>query len=196
MIKLIVLEGARGGGKSSVAKILRDTLPSSTLINFTGFKEDGDAGMTKVYCYYRSWCSMLERLADEQHEYVFICDRLFFSEMIYSKLYKSYDFSHYFKSLLALIATNPNIETNVFFLRLDEDDVKERLNRDKKDHFAKYESVEQIMDQQETYKGVFDYCRDFKKMMGRMAARLYIHEINTTNYVPGEVADEIIIHSR
>nr|MDH3154359.1 hypothetical protein [Bacillus licheniformis] len=101
---LIILEGARGTGKSSVAYKLRRRLKHSTLINPTGFHEDGDKGLAKISNYYEGIFDLLYKWKARVSDNTTILDRFFPTEMVFSSLYKEYDFHQKFKSLCKLFA--------------------------------------------------------------------------------------------
>lgn len=129
--KVIILEGPRGAGKSSVAQALRHSIEGSTLINLTGFKMRGPEGYNKISYYYRAW---MELLSNMNGDYTLIFDRTFFSEMVYSTLYKDYDFkSRYFELCEELMTTIGEIgDLYLFYLTVDDDEVLgQRLIRDK-----------------------------------------------------------------
>ncbi len=156
MLKLIILEGPRGTGKSTITRKLRDKVDGATLINLTGFKTDGEEGLAKIKSYYNSLDTYLHHLSKSQHTYTVIFDRTFFSEVVYSKIYKSYDFTASYNYLLNSLFDCVD-ELHLFYLRLnDGDKLRERLNRDKVQLFDKVEeSVAESFKQQEYYDALF-----------------------------------------
>ena len=157
MLKVIVFEGPRGAGKSTVARLLRNTIDGATLMNLTGFKTDGEAGLEKIMDYYEALQSYLMVLHSSSHEYTVIFDRTFFSEMVYSPIYKSYDFMPVYEQLLsALFECTDSL--HLFFLRVDDTDVLySRLQREKVLLFDQVEeSITQSMKQQQSYENLFE----------------------------------------
>lgn len=152
-MSIIVLEGSRGTGKSTLAFQLRQTLKDSTLINFTGFNMDGVQGLNKISSYYLNWLSMFHYMNKDSIEQTIICDRIFFSEKVFSKLYKNYDFSNIYQSLVESFSL---LQPTIFYLRIsDEEELSKRLIRDKIPFHNVEESVKETMKQQEEYDRVF-----------------------------------------
>jgi thymidylate kinase len=180
MIKLIILEGARGGGKSSIAQRLRQTLTSSTLINMTGFKEDDVDGHEKIVDYYDAFIQYVRELAHSNYEYTFILDRTFISEQVYSGLYKSYSFEKDFERLLFNLLSLP-VQISYFHLIYEPHEIPARMHRNKTDYFANFEAVQQIRDQMDGYDRVFDFIDEFRKERG-YTDKLFMHTINTSGY--------------
>lgn len=168
-MELIIVEGARGCGKSNITRKLRDRLPSSTLINFTGFSLDGENGLETIAEYYINWMSLLHGMKASDIEQTIICDRMFFSELVYSSLYKSYNFKPMYNMLIdSLKKLNPTI----LFLTVDnEDTLSERLNRDKIAFSNVKECVEETLKQQMEYEKVFS----------ELTEELNITKIDTTH---------------
>ncbi|WP_336786907.1 hypothetical protein [Paenibacillus sp. MMO-177] len=189
MIRLIILEGARGSGKSETARILRSTLPTSTLINFTGFKDDGEDGLNKVFGYYQSWLKFFSDLAARGGDYVFICDRIFISEMVYSELYKGYDFNYHFGVLLYRLLMIENMKVDLIHVTVDEKELPVRLKREKSDHFAQFEKIEQVKEQQVAYKEVISSVIDYTQKLG--LDNISFHNVDTTNITPSGASDLI-----
>lgn len=156
MLKLIILEGPRGTGKSTITRKLRDKVDGATLINLTGFKADGDEGLKKIKKYYDAMDTYIHHLAMSPHMYTVIFDRTFFSEVVYSQIYKSYDFTTAYRYLVNSLFDCAD-ELHLFYLRLsDKDKMRERLNRDKVQLFDKIEeSVAESFKQQEYYDALF-----------------------------------------
>jgi thymidylate kinase len=190
MSTLIILEGARGTGKSTLSFRLRQKLKNSTLINFTGFNDDGVQGLQKVSDYYNSWFESLRLLSRVKNQLI-ICDRFFPSEMVYSSLYKSYDFSSKFKSFCrGLPALGERVV--VFYLKIhDENELVNRLQRDKIPFANAIESVEESLKQQDQYDTSLKELDSISKMYYHDKGVRLI-EIDTTNKSIEELTEEII----
>lgn len=185
---VIVFEGARGAGKSTVARSIRDSIAWSTLINPTGFQEDGEEGLLKIERYYKAWESFLEKMSDVKNQTV-IFDRFFFSEMVYSPLYKNYDFYEmYNKMCKALIRHADTVQ--IYFLTVEDKTVLyERLKRDKVELFGYVEeSVEQTLLQQALYKKLFDRFMD----QYVSEPNLDLFRIDTSILTPDEIKQMIL----
>lgn len=174
MSKLIILEGSRGTGKSSVAHKLRQTTKHSTLINCTGFHNDGEEGLEKISKYYKELSKFFMKM--QQHDSTFILDRFFFSEMVYSRLYKEYDFSNIFYSLvndLPLMAK----EIHIFYFTIhNEEELKDRLIRDKVPFGKAKESVTETLKQQRDYDSMFAHIQHHVKNI----QNVHFHEVETS----------------
>ncbi len=154
MNKLIILEGHRLTGKSTVSRVLRERINYATLLNPTGFKEDGERGLQKIVDYYDNWLYFLENL-EKHKDLTFIFDRQIFSEMVYSRLYKQYDFAFYFQRILLAMLDVAHID--LFVLELNNDaELLRRAQRDKVPFAGIADSVEQVRAQREGYRRLFD----------------------------------------
>jgi len=188
-MEIDILEGARGTGKSTLAfKLRQKTSPTPTLINFTGFHDDGEEGLRKVTEYYKAWITMLFGLAG--HDSQFIFDRFYFSEGVYSTLYKEYDFRHNYREFCESLEelSDMGVKINIFFLTInDRDELEQRLIRDKVPFGKASESVEETLKQQKHYETLFNV---FRWKYGN--DNLKVHIVNTDNKTNDEVYDEIL----
>lgn len=186
MARLTVVEGARGGGKSLLARRLRDRVNYSTLINFTGFPDKGAAGHKKVADYYNAFIDLLAELRGK--DYNFICDRMFFSEMVYSRLYKDYDFRVTYNMLADELARNVD-RLDIFYLTVNDSAVLEqRLVRDKVPFATAVENVEQSLRQQEAYDQLFFELDLFYGAYDHIG----IHKVDTTMLTPDDVFQQVL----
>lgn len=184
-MRLVVLEGSRGVGKTTLARAIRDKIPEITLVNPTGFHLDGVEGFSKISEYYHNWFSFLDSMYE--HDSIMVFDRFFFSEMVYSKLYKDYDFSNQF-DYLARNLHKVAEKIDVIFLTIgDEDELSERLVRDKVPFGKAKESVDETLRQQERYSKVFD---EFSKISD-YRDNINFNTIDTTGKTTGELEQEI-----
>ena len=185
MLDILICEGARGTGKSTVVNKMRQLIPETTLVNPTGFHTDGGKGLEKIEHYYDAWFDLMYFLKGHNSSMVF--DRFYFSEMVFSKLYKEYDFKpayiDYSHMLEELVKRGVNI--NIFFLTInDKKELKNRLTRDKVPFGKAEESVKETLQQQKEYKELFDKLRD--------DSILNIHYIDTSGKTTDEVYEEIL----
>ncbi|MCY8549402.1 hypothetical protein MOD25_05730 [Bacillus haynesii] len=187
-MEIFILEGCRGTGKTSVAIKLRQRTPETTLINFTGFHDDGESGLNKVKHYYDSWMNALFSLSSHQSKFVF--DRFYFSEMVYSHLYKEYSFKHNYENLNNLLEdlSEMGVKIHIILLTInDETELLSRLIRDKVPFSKVDDSVQESLKQQEIYKKLFD---QFYFKYG--SENLLLHEIDTSGKESDEVFNLII----
>lgn len=193
MAQLIILEGTRGVGKSLTAQALRRHLFGSTLINFTGFKEDNAVGYQKTMEYYAAFLRMFELLPSDA---LVVCDRIFISEVVYSALYKNYgeEFKkRYFPHALRELVSHNTV--NLFYMTVSESKVIERVTgRDKALLFDSVgEKASEIMRQQEKYDEVFKWLEEYHSVLFESQRRnFHIHRIDTSNMTPAEVEQQII----
>lgn len=187
-MEITILEGARGTGKSTLAFKLRQKIPETTLINFTGFHTDGEDGLCKVSDYYKSWMKLFYDL--RYHESNFVFDRFYFSESIFSKLYKSYDFENEFYELSDLLydLSDYGVKINIFNLTInDTEELRHRLMRDKVPFGKAKESVEESLKQQELYDSMFENFNHYYS-----DTNLNTHTIDTSGKTNDNVYDEIV----
>ena len=185
MLDITIIEGARGTGKSTVVSKIRQLVPETTLVNPTGFHADGERGLHKIEHYYDAWFDMLYYLRN--HESFFVFDRFYFSEMIFSKLYKEYDFKIAYRDYNSMLCdmVKKGVRVDVFLLTInDEEELKNRLTRDKVSFGKAEESVKETLQQQKEYKELFDKLRD--------ESILKIHYIDTSGKTTEEVYEEIL----
>lgn len=181
----IVVEGARGLGKSSITRYLRDKTTNSTLINYTGFNEKGEHGKAKVSNYYKNWKDFFWQ--SQGWGFTFIHDRYFFSEFVYSKLYKDYDFeSEYLKLVKAIPQTYDKLD--LFVLWTDSvEELERNLNRDKVQLFGEVsESTKESLKQQ------ISYLNMAIELKSRNIPNLKVHIINVARKSVEQIGDEIL----
>ncbi|MCU4668534.1 MULTISPECIES: hypothetical protein [Bacillus] len=187
---LIILEGARGTGKSSVAYKLRQRLKHSTLINPTGFHEDGDKGLAKISNYYEGIFDLLYKWKARVNDYTTILDRFFPTEMVFSSLYKEYDFHQKFKSLCKLLPTLDD-DIYIFFFTISNKEVlKERLNRDKIQFGQVEESVEESLKQQDAYYKYINKLKEYVDWFEKGSMKII--EIDTAYLSQDDVINFVI----
>lgn len=151
-MEITIFEGGRGTGKSTLASKFRQKNSDTTLINFTGFHEDGQSGLSKVTEYYKSWMQLLFALSGHKSSMVF--DRFYFSERVYSQLYKDYDFrGHFFEFNESLDElAQMGVKINIVLLTIhDKEELKQRLMRDKVPFGKAEENVSETLKQQDEY---------------------------------------------
>lgn len=189
-MKLIILEGTRGTGKSTLAFKLRQKISETTLINFTGFHADSKEGHRKVSMYYNSWFDFISSMNYNVDDYTFIFDRFYFSEMVYSQLYKNYDFENSFWDFSDDLydLADRGVQVEIFHLTINnEEELKDRLIRDKVPFGEATESVEESMKQQKLYLKTFENLNHIYHNKN-----LIIHTIDTSGKTNDDVYEEIV----
>ncbi|WP_259345497.1 hypothetical protein [Priestia aryabhattai] len=187
MSKLVILEGARGTGKSTAAFKLRQLTKSSTLINFTGFHDDGKEGLQKIKDYYYNWFQLLRNMKWKVKDQLIICDRFFPSEMVYSTLYKDYDFTSTYNMLCMELSTLADEVILLNFTINDENELSQRLIRDKVPFGKAEENVKETMRQQDLYKHSIKQLQNISSQYFRDKS-VKVIDIDTT----GKTIDEIV----
>lgn len=186
----MIVEGARGTGKSTITQKLRSTYKNSTLINFTGFEEDGQSGLDKIVEYYYNWFEHFRNLKINVKDQLIICDRFFPSEMVYSSLYKDYDFTTKYKLLCKLLPTLADEVTVLNFQIHSKSQLADRLNRDKIPFGKAEESVTETLKQQVKYNQVLAMMdREIGKAFGNNPVNII--KVDTTYKSMNQVFDEV-----
>lgn len=186
-MEILILEGGRGTGKSTLAFKLRQKTSETTLINFTGFHTDGEEGLEKVSEYYHAWMKLIYEL--RYHDSKFVFDRFYFSESVYSELYKDYEFTNEYMEFNQTLGdlSELGVKINIYFLTIDDEkELSERLMRDKVPFGKAEESVIQTLKQQEKYR---DNFKAFDTMYSNKNLKVYT--IDTSGKTIDDVYNEI-----
>lgn len=183
MSRLVIFEGARGTGKSTIARAIREKISEVTLVNPTGFHADGEEGFNKIAEYYDAWINMIHSLSS--HDSTFVFDRFFFTERVFSELYKNYDFNTDYNIYLRCMCESA--EVDVIFLTIDDnEELGNRLTRDKVPFGKVEESVTETLKQQDLYKDImFDFSHDYSSDSVRL------HTIDTSKKTLEEIQNEV-----
>ena len=179
---ILFIDGSQSVGKSSITKVLREKLGSTTLLDLSGVKDKTLEGKDKTYRYHKKILQMLEETHECQMNYVI--SRSYQSEVVYCNLgYKPYTFDTQANSLISEIQYLTKFY-NVYFIILTatEEQFKERLKRNK---FCYNEfSVKNSLEQQEEYKKALRY-------LSKETRNVRCFEI-PTNYEINDVVDIIV----
>ncbi|WP_458458689.1 hypothetical protein, partial [Pseudobutyrivibrio sp.] len=168
--------------KSSLAFQARQLLEDTTLVNFTGFRKDGAEGLIKIASYYKSWFQFISNM--KSHESILVCDRFFFSEMVYSQLYKNYKFDAEYRFLCNLLS---DYEVDIVFLTINDTlELVKRLERDKVPFANVAESVEETIKQQEVYDNLLSQF----SIVNSSKPNIRVSKIDTTGKNQKEVSEE------
>lgn len=163
-MKITIIEGARGSGKSTLTHKLRNALTNTILINPTGYNQDSLEGKQHTVKHYDNLLTFLQYEGYDNSPFNYLFDRIFFSERVYASLYKqSYDYDAEFQSSLKRlegIANMPGVEVQVILLTGDDDYFKRNLQREGKAHLFDKEdladSIEESIRQQEAYQSILN----------------------------------------
>lgn len=183
MAKLLIIEGHRLTGKSTICRYLRNNINYSTLINPTGFPDKGEKGFRKIAAYYERWIEFISKFKHD--DVLFIFDRFMFSEVVYSRLYKDYVFDSTFNLLLRWLDRNAKIE--LFMLELtDENELINRAKREKTSFVNVKDDLEELSKQREQYLRLYEEIQNMK------LHNLTLHKLCINGYESKEVAKKIM----
>ena len=147
--RILILDGPRMTGKSTIARYLRNNINYATLINLTGFPDKGILGSVKMQKYYMNWLEYVKSHAGDEMTIIF--DRHMFSEVVFSRLYKEYDFGDYYEWMLDGLVAVADVE--VIFLELNSDEeITKRAGRNKVEYADVADNVLEISKQRKGYK--------------------------------------------
>lgn len=118
---IIVLEGVDGVGKTSVAHILADQLPLSSLLKLSGAPRDNPEGKLWMQEVYNSLIPFLTELGNKAH---IVLDRSWVSELVYSPLFKDYTADYV---TAYAIEINGLVDVRYIFLNADLKEIERRV---------------------------------------------------------------------
>lgn len=155
--KLIILESAPAGGKSTIARLLRENLPHSTLFDLGSIENDSK---TNSFFYHSSILNTVYDLRNVGCNFVF--SRSFITNHAYylmnKKEYNNDDNFEYFCNRLKILSIYYDI--TIINLCCNKDEYEKRLKfRGKKCEYIKY-SANESMAQQRTYMKLMDTLRE------------------------------------
>ena len=155
--KLIILESSPASGKSTIAKLIRENLPNTTLFDLGSIENDTK---TNSYFYHSSILSTVYDLRGTGSNFVFA--RSFITNQVYylmgKKDYDNTDNFGYFCDRLKILTLYYDI--TIINLCCSRNEYEKRLeHRGKKCEYIKYNSDES-MKQQRVYMELMDKIRD------------------------------------
>lgn len=125
--KIIIVEGPRGAGKTTITNWLREQIPYTNLYRLAGSSNNETVKSTAVM--YSSLIGYLRSMVGCDMTLLF--DRVFITEYVYCQLgYKHYDFERQFKNLMTALE-DLTMYYDVYILNLEVSDRKvytERLS--------------------------------------------------------------------
>lgn len=187
--KIFIVEGCQGAGKTTLTRILREKLTYTVLISLTGTSDKTLEGERKSYIEHYMALQMMDNCKD--CDINFVLDRSFLSERAYCMCgYKDFTFDGYYKMLsnyLHHIADDYDVY--LILLIASEEELPERLKRDKPQFLDVQFKVENSMRQQEIY-------RDLIKGIKRKHPNINCIEINTVGQDPYDIAYDLIEGSK
>lgn len=160
--KLIIIEGTRGAGKTTVANWIREELPYTNLYRLSGNKDANS--QSKTYDMYKGLMTYIRSLRGLDINLVF--DRIFISEYVYCNLgFKKYQFNAPYVLLMAdLDLMSSYFDIYIIHMVVNQEELEIRLkNRgDKANYYGLPYEVENSMTQQEEYtKVIGDIAKEF-----------------------------------
>lgn len=158
-MKLIVVEGPQGCGKTNLTNYLRDNIAASNLYRLTGGKDKTITGKEKSIKMYYALLNYIKELENTDVNLIF--DRTFFTEQVYTKLgYKDFDFTDVYEDLLSMFG---ELDFEVYYISLylkDTSIFKTRLKREH--HNYQSFSLENSTNQQNAYKSLLPGIKALK----------------------------------
>ena len=148
-IKLIVIEGPQGTGKTTLANYLRENIAGSNLYRLSGQKDKTKSGKTLSQNMYNALLDYLEKMQGIPMDLIF--DRTFFTEEVYARLgYKEYSFSDVYNDLLNRFS---KLNFDIYFICLYLEDTNLYIKRLARESHHNYQAfkLENSVNQQNTY---------------------------------------------
>ncbi len=160
--KLIIIEGPQGIGKTGLTTYLREKISACDLYRLSGVKDTSETGKKKVTKRYHSLLAYLKEQEEVGLNLLF--DRTFPTDHVYANLgYKEYSFADEFEKLTEKL-NNLNFDIYYISLYLENTELfRERLQRKDK-HGYQEVSIDNSVNQQNEYKKVVEYFKDFKNI--------------------------------
>ena len=175
---IIILEGADGCGKTSVSRLLHNTLPLSNLIKLSGAPKhvDSKEWMMEIY---DSSAHFLIELGNKSH---IILDRAWPSEWVYAPIFKGYD-PDYIPTFQRSL--HKQVDVHYVYLYTSPDVLHERMMNKRaiqpNEKHPEKDTIYRVVD-------AYDYWYDTFK--GDFTATYY--RINTDELYPQQVVEQII----
>lgn len=180
--KIIILESSPASGKSTIAKLIRENLPNTTLLDLGSI---GNDSLTNSYFYHSSILNILFDLRYTESNFVF--SRSFLTNQVYyimnKKKYDNTRNYEFFCDRLKILSNYYDI--TIINLCCNKQEYEKRLNnRGNKYEYIKYNSSES-MKQQRVYMELMDNLRE--KDLG-----INIINLNNTGTTPEQTLELIM----
>lgn len=180
---IIIIEGARGAGKTSLVSEIRKRNSEMISMNLTGTNKDESETGYDVLQSYQKTIQYITSMAS--YGYNIVLDRFHFSEAVYSALYKNnYSFEKETNKLNECLGLSESAELNivVILLTVTKEQLEERLKIRKEEgakdklfgNVSKADSVGEALKQQELYKKVIN---QFSEQVGGNKRGIMVKEI-------------------
>lgn len=187
-MKITIIEGSQGTGKTTLTNYLRDNIPYSNLLRLTGIEDKNSPN--KIFKIHEGVLDLIEKTKECDINY--ILDRSFLSEWVYAQLgHKNYDFNKQFDILLEKLNNiGKDIEIDIILLIANKETFERRLKRDKPNYSDVEFSVSESMKQQKKY---FHKLWDIRSFL---AGGINLRHINVDNINVSELAEEIMFPNK
>lgn len=187
----IILEGARGLGKSTITRRLRSNKMHRILTNHTGMNGDSPTVKQAMDTYYNEYLNYLSTVKDL--DFTMIHDRFFISEMVMSKLYKTtYDFDEEGLNLARRMSNELEDTKIIFIVNYNEEELYQNLNANDRIGKANLFEDDKIKDdvsntlkQQEMYDSVI------RKIESEELKNITVYRVNAEGKSIDILVDEI-----
>ena len=161
-IKLIIVDGPQGTGKTTLANYLRENIGGSNLYRLSGQKDKSESGKEYSIIMYDALADYLRAMQKVPMDMIF--DRTFFTEEVYARLgLKDYSFTDEFRHYLRRLA-RLDYDIYYFSLYLENTNLfKKRLDRGAHHNYQAF-SLENSVNQQNVYKDIAKEVSTFKNI--------------------------------
>lgn len=160
-MNIIIVEGSKGVGKTTLSNWLREQIPYCNLIRLSGHSDFTPTGLDKSLHMYDALIHYLVELAQSNSNMTVVLDRCWISDYIYCQMgFREYNFPwdtmiQYISELLC--------HAKIFMIDAylgNEEDFTKRLNREKANHgnilFDVANSINEQLQYSQTMEGLFD----------------------------------------
>ena len=161
-IKLIIVEGPQGTGKTTLANYLRENIGGSNLYRMSGQKDKKESRKQYSIIMYDALANYLRAMQKVPMDMIF--DRTFFTEEVYARLgLKEYSFTDEYKHYLRRLA---KLDYDIYYFSLYLEDTnlfKKRLDRGAHHNYQSF-SLENSVNQQKVYRDIAKEVNRFKNI--------------------------------
>lgn len=186
-MKIIVTEGPRGVGKTTIVQGLKNHTKECMVMQLSGIKKVEDE-REQIFKHYNNLHEFFRK--DKDIPYTLFLDRTFITEAVYCNLgFKNYLFDEEFDKLLKEFA-DTGIEIHFVLLNTNPDNYEERLKRDKVQFQNLTYNKEDSLKESEAFKYYFEKIKTFAAI--NECFNVYTHEVSNDTEDPLDAVKEIM----